>query len=103
MKTIPLRCYAEGDQSGWEAFCIDLDISVHGRSFEEVHKSLETAIAMYIEGLNELPEADRHRLIRRKAPLSVRLRHALAHLLYFTFRRGSRDRHDFTASSLCPS
>ena len=43
------QCYAqEGDQD-WEAICVDLDIAVSSRSFEEVRGSLGTGIRMYLE------------------------------------------------------
>lgn len=102
-KRIPLRCYAEGNASGWEAICVDLDIAVHGSSFYEVYESLGKAISMYIEGLEGLSEADKHRLIRRKAPFSVRFKHMLSHIVFLILPRGDRDRHDFTTSGLCPS
>ena len=79
-----LRCYAEGRQGDWEAFCLDLDIAVQGRSFEEVFQALNEAIALHVEAVAELPESDRARLLNRPAPLSLRLRflgHALKALV----------------------
>ena len=44
-----LRCYAEGRDGDWEAICLDLDIAVQGSSFEEVFRSLQEAISLYLE------------------------------------------------------
>ena len=102
-KRIPLRCFAEGDASGWEAICIDLDIAVHGSSFHDVYDRLNTSISMYLESLNDLPDADKMRLLKRRAPLLVRTRHIVSHIFFMALPRGDRDRHDFTTSGLCPS
>jgi predicted RNase H-like HicB family nuclease len=69
-----LRCFAEGREGNWEAICLDLDIAVQGGSFEDVFRSLNEAIALYVETAEELPPRDRQRLLNRPAPLSVRLR-----------------------------
>jgi len=69
-----LRCYAEGTRDGWEALCLDLDIAVEGRSFEEVYKLLDDAISQYAEYVSELPEKDQAQFLNRKAPLADRLR-----------------------------
>ncbi len=71
------RCYAEGCEDAWEAICLDLDIAVQGDSFADVQRSLNDAIAMYVERALELPESDRARLLEQDgAPLGVRLRYA---------------------------
>ena len=69
-----LRCTAEGRDGDWEAFCLDLDIAVQGRSFEEVFRALNEAIALHLETVLALPEADRAHLLDRRAPLSLRLK-----------------------------
>lgn len=69
-----LRCYAEGHEGGWEAFCLDLDIAVQGESFEEVFHALSDAIKLHVETVMTLPEAERARLLDRPAPLGIRLR-----------------------------
>ena len=43
------RCMAEGRDGDWYAIYVDLDIAVQGRSFPEVHDSLEQAIETYLE------------------------------------------------------
>ena len=99
-----LRCYAEGSEdSGWEAICVDLDLAVQGRTFQEVFDGLNEAIDLYVETLSELSKEDRLRLINRRAPLYVRIKLFFAHLRYFIFSKtGNMSRHDFVASSnLC--
>ncbi len=93
-----LRCYAEGSQQGWEAICLDLDIAVQGMSFEEVYRLLNEAIAQYAEYVHELPEAERTRMMSRKAPLADRLRF-LWHVARTTLTgdgSGGKLRHEFT-------
>jgi predicted RNase H-like HicB family nuclease len=92
-----LRCYAEGRDGDWEAICLDLDIAVQGRSFEEVFGSLREAIRLYLESVSSLPADERRSLLDRPAPILVRLKflaHALGGLL--SDRDGDRQRHQFT-------
>jgi hypothetical protein len=71
-----LQCFAEGQHGDWEAICLDLDIAVQGSSFDEVRQCLKEAIELYLEEVSTLPEADRSRLLwRRAAPSWVRLKH----------------------------
>lgn len=100
-----LRCYAEGSDSGWEATCVDLDLSVQGDSFDDVFRGLSESIVVYLETIEELPESDRNRLLNRRAPRWKRAQFAMAHILYFVFgRRKSQARHDFvTTPDLCPT
>lgn len=92
-----LRCYAEGRDGEWEAICLDLDIAVQGRSFEEVFASLREAIALYLETVADLQPEERGPLLHRSAPLSVRLKF-LAHAVRGLFgdHDGRRQRHQFT-------
>lgn len=71
---IIVRCYAEGHDGQWEAFCLDLDLAVQGESLIEVQDSLNDAMCGYLEYVSTLPARDRKRLMNRKAPLSLRLR-----------------------------
>lgn len=65
-------CYAERNDSGWEAFCLDLDLAVTGQTFEEVQSLLNESIKTYVEdALSEAP-AQTQRLLSRRAPFSVR-------------------------------
>jgi predicted RNase H-like HicB family nuclease len=92
-----LHCYAEGQDAEWEAICLDLDIAVQGRSFEEVFASLQEAIALYLETIADLPPEERRSLLHRSAPLSVRLKF-LTHAVRGLFGDdGARhQRHQFT-------
>jgi predicted RNase H-like HicB family nuclease len=92
-----LHCYAEGRNGDWEAICLDLDIAVQGSSFEEVFRSLQQAISLYLETVTDLPPQERRALLRRPAPFSVRwkfLTHVLRGLLAES--DGDRQRHQFT-------
>lgn len=93
-----IRCYAEGTARCWEAICLDLDIAVQGQSFEEVYRLLGEAIEQYVAYVNDLPEAERERMMSRKAPLADRLRF-LWHVARTTLRgdgSGDKQRHEFT-------
>ena len=68
-----LYCIASGHGDQWEAFCLDLDLAVQGRSFDEVHQFLAKAIHIYVEHAMEEPEPTRTQLLSRKAPFLVRL------------------------------
>lgn len=79
-----LHCYAAGRQGDWEAICLDLDIAVQGRSFDEVFHALAGAVGLYLESVDDLPQTERAHLSKRRAPLHVRLKfagHALAALV----------------------
>ena len=92
-----LHCYAEGRDGEWEAICLDFDIAVQGRSFEEVFSSLQVAISLYLETVADLRPEERRPLLKRSAPLSVRLKF-LAHAVrgLFSDRDGRSQRHQFT-------
>ena len=97
MATRTLHCYAEGRDDEWEAICLDLDIAVQGRSFEEVFASLQEAIALYLETVAELRPEERRPLLQRSPPLSIRLKfliHAVRGL--FSDDGGHHQRHQFT-------
>lgn len=92
-----LHCYAEGRDGDWEAICLDLDIAVQGGSFEEVFRSLQQAISLYLETVTDLPPQEQRALLHRPAPFPVRLKfltHALRGL--FAGSDGDRQRHQFT-------
>jgi len=89
-------CYAEGDAEQWEAFCLNFDLAVQGRTFPEVFAKLESAVEIFLEGVNDLPPADRKRLLRRRAPLSVWLGPLVRLLWSGLTRRDNRLRHEFT-------
>jgi predicted RNase H-like HicB family nuclease len=92
-----LHCYAEGQDGDWEAICLDLDIAVQGRTFEEVFGSLREAIKLYLDSVSSLPADERRSLLQRPAPIVVRLKF-LAHAWrgLFANRDDDRQRYQFT-------
>jgi len=68
-----LLCVAHRHGMEWEAICLDLDIAVQGRSFEEVQNGLNEAVSSYIEDALKEPEPTRSQLLSRRAPLFVRI------------------------------
>jgi predicted RNase H-like HicB family nuclease len=97
LATRTLRCYAEGKEGDWEAICLDLDIAVQGRSFEEVFGSLQQAISLYLETVADLPADQQPALLRRQVPFTIRLKF-LAHAArgLFSSSLGDRQHHQFT-------
>ena len=97
MSSRSLRCYAEGGNGDWEAICLDFDIAAQGSSFEEVFGSLRKAISLYLDSVTDLPPQERHALLHRAAPFSVRFKF-LTHPLHglFADSDGDRQRHQFT-------
>lgn len=91
-------CYAFNEGGVWEALCLDLDIAVHGHSFEQVDARLKAAIQEYLEALKNLPERDRKRLLSRKVPLWERLRFAYKFVRSFFRPSEQADYHQFTLS-----
>ena len=69
-----LRCYAVGHDGEWEAICLDLDIAVQGRGFEDVFHSLNEAVSLYLESLSDFSEKEQERFLNRSAPFRVRFR-----------------------------
>lgn len=91
MDSMVVKCYARGFPGRWEAICVDFDIAVQGRSFEDVKRLLEGAVKTYIEdACAEEPRVAR-RLLGRKSPLSLRLRLMLAHWFNQTIARRADD------------
>jgi predicted RNase H-like HicB family nuclease len=95
-----LRCYAENKGRGWEAICLDLDIAVQAATFDEAFRELREAIIVYYETVAELPESERKRLFKRRAPVSLRVKFFL-HALCAIFRDDDRERANFTCH--CPA
>ena len=78
-------CYARGGRDGWEAICVDLDIAVQGKDFDEVYHTLNAAIFGYVESAAQEAPDQARRLLARAAPWYVRLRLKLAFLwIWFT-------------------
>jgi predicted RNase H-like HicB family nuclease len=91
MQKQPLICIATGHGDEWEAFCLDFDLAVQGRSFEDVKRDLHQAIEMYVESALAEPEPARSRLLSREAPFSVRLIWGWRLFLATISRRANRD------------
>lgn len=78
-------CYAEGKTGNWEAICLDFDLAVQGKSFDEVYRELNVAISMYLEYTNKLLKEDQRRFLGRKAPAGLRLNAIVTLLLPIIF------------------
>jgi predicted NBD/HSP70 family sugar kinase len=100
--TQKLFCFARGRVGDWEAICLNYDIAVHGRSFDEVSKLLEISIEDYVESaVKESPEAAR-RLLERSVPLHVLLSYIVA-FLWHNLRGGKDDdRLEHSFQMPCP-
>jgi hypothetical protein len=66
--TLTLYCVARGRGAEWEAFCLDFDLAVQGRSADEVVGRLKAAIAQYIDSAMNEPEPIRSQLLNRHVP-----------------------------------
>jgi hypothetical protein len=73
-------CFAHGHEGRWEAICLDYDISIAGRSFEEVRAILGQAIQTYVEDARRESEPSRTALLKRRSPWHVRLKHVIRFL-----------------------
>lgn len=92
-----LHCYAEGRDGDWEAICLDYDIAVQGRSFEEVAQSLREAVALFLEAAADLPENDRRAVLGQRAPIAVRLKFLFSAARDFLVPRDDdTEHHQFT-------
>lgn len=99
-----LYCYASGHDGSWEAICLDLDIAVQGRSFDEVAALLKEAIALYLETVADLPEPERAAFLSRPVPFMTRLAFALE--AFWSTLRGKADgelKHQFTMALPTPA
>jgi predicted RNase H-like HicB family nuclease len=65
-------CVARRGSQWWEALCLDFDLAVQGRSFDEVRALLEEAVKTYLEDAAGEAEPTRSRLLSRRVPLHVR-------------------------------
>jgi hypothetical protein len=82
-----LTCFFEGHGDQWEAICVDFDIGVAGRSFDEVKQSLLWAVSTYVEDAVKEDAKTRDRLLRRGSPLTVKIRWALKLAIHSLFKR----------------
>lgn len=99
-----LYCYASGHEGAWEAICLDLDIAVQGRSFEEVSSLLREAIALYLQTVSELPQDERSAFLHRTVPFQTRLGFAIeAFRSVLRARANGELRHQFTMAMPTPA
>ncbi|MCY4101129.1 MAG: hypothetical protein OXF46_09440 [Rhodobacteraceae bacterium] len=70
---INFKYYVWGNGSDWEGLCTTFDIAMEGTSLEETKKFLEEAVIAFLESLEDLPAHDRERLLKRKAPIHLRI------------------------------
>ena len=63
-----LTCFARGRPGKSEAICLDYDIAVQGRTFEEVEQLLGMSIDDYVESARQEPPDVRDRILRRAVP-----------------------------------
>lgn len=99
-----LYCYATGREGAWVAICLDLDIAVQGSSFEEASTLLQEAIALYLQTVSELPEAERAALLSRPVPFWTRLGFAIE--AFWSTLRATADgdlKHQFTMALPTPA
>jgi hypothetical protein len=86
-----LTCFAKGRPGEWEAICLDYDIAVQGRTFEEVEELLALSIDDYVESARQEPPRVRDKLLRRAVPRLVWLRYVLGFLWHNLASRRRRD------------
>jgi hypothetical protein len=82
-------CVARGRGERWEALCLDFDLAVQGRSFDEVRHLLSEAISTYVQDASAESEVNRRRLLSRRVPFHVRLLWALRFFSAALFGRKS--------------
>lgn len=70
----PLRCYAYGRGSAWQAICVDLDVAVDGTSFGEVKDSLRTSVELFLSAVADLSLEDQREVLSRTTPLYIRVK-----------------------------
>src|SRR5262249_11195199 len=80
-------CVARHGSEWWEALCLDFDLAVQGRSFDEVRALLDEAVNTYVADARAEAEPARSRLLSRRAPLHVRV--LWAWRFFMTALRGS--------------
>ena len=86
-----LICIAKGRDGLWEAICLDIDIAVAGKSFDEVRDTLPVAIKSYFEDALREAEPTRSQLLNRRVPFWARLRWTYPFVLAVLFGRKQQD------------
>ena len=95
-------CFAHGNDREWEAICVDFDIAVQGRTFDEVKSLLDSAVKNYVDDAAEEDEATRRQLLGRRAPWYVSLGLALK-LTIYNIRRGRAREAQASFPVPCPA
>ena len=90
-----LWCVARGRNHEWEAFCLDFDLAVQGRSFEEVISLLKEAIQLYVQTAMHEAEPARSALLSRAAPFGIKLAWRLRIALWALFARKRAEESTF--------
>jgi predicted RNase H-like HicB family nuclease len=98
-----ILCIARGRDDAWEAFCLDFDLAVQGRSFEEARAQLEQAIAAYIESALAEPEPYRSQLLNRRVPLATRLLWTARLAFWTLFGTRHAEEATFSVPVTCPA
>ncbi len=100
MTEFHVRCLAEARDGKWEAICLDFDLAAQADSFPAVKTRLKEAIDLHVESLEDLSEADRVRLLRRRAPWCLWVKYVIAVALakFHERRSGGEYRHTYTTA-----
>ncbi|ATQ67347.1 MULTISPECIES: hypothetical protein [Methylosinus] len=85
-----LLCFARGHAGEWEGICLDFDLAVQGRSFDDIRRALEDAVADYVAAARDEDDATRDRLLSRRAPAWVAFAWT-ARVLWSAWRRDASD------------
>ena|SRR5271163_769186 len=96
-------CYAEGTEDSWEAYCLTFDLAVQGRCFDDVRQKLDDQIGLFLEGVESAPEAERSRLLRRRAPWWAWVRPMRAMLQAALLGRDAKERHEYSFRRRVPA
>ena len=97
---VVLRGYVSGSGSDWQAICLDLDIAAQGQSMFEAKSILDSLVDDYLAEVRTLPDVDQKRLLKRKAPLGLRLSYHFGYALASLFaERSSGDRLSYALHS----
>jgi hypothetical protein len=86
---------ARGRKDQWEAFSLDFDLAVQGRSFEEVSELLREAVHAFLQTAMDQPEPARSALLRRTAPFRIRIMWATRFALWTMFHKKSTEKSTF--------
>lgn len=86
-----VTCAAERKGSQWEVICLDFDIAIQGDSLEEAMKEMDIALNDFLEYALTLPKEEARMLLRRRAPLSLRLYYSLRFALMALMQKNDND------------